>query len=39
MQNEAETFAALCAVEAREPIVYGTTWTSGIDRARDADDR
>ena len=39
MQVEAETFAALCAVETHEPIVYGTTWTSGVDRARDADDR
>ena len=34
-----ETFAAICAVEAEGVASYGTTWTSGTDRARDADDR
>jgi hypothetical protein len=37
--REIETLAALCAVKAKEPSVYGTTWTSGSGSSSDADDR
>lgn len=32
-----ETFAAACAVAAKDPVCYDGGWTSGVGSARDKD--
>ncbi len=36
--KQAETFAALCAVEAGNDIGISPSWTSGTGNGRDSDD-